>query len=73
MKNIRLTFDIPSEVHVTLTKHIPHGFRKYAYRFIMEGLASELEKDPGPILHAVVEMQLDYVNLIRKGKRDELS
>lgn len=67
---MRLTFDIEDEDHEVLVRYIPHGMRKHCYYALIRGLVAELKKDPGPILHTLIDNSLDVIDLLKKGETD---
>lgn len=68
-ESMRLTFDIEDSTHEILVKYLPHGLRKYAYKALIDGFASQLEEDAGPTLSALLGQSIDTNKLIREGTR----
>ena len=62
----RITFDVGDEIHKSLCT-IPHGFRRYAYRWLMEGYALYLRQNPEQALHELMSRRLNYSQLLNQG------
>jgi len=63
---VRITFDVGPEVHASLCL-IPHGFRRYAYRWLMEGFALYLREHPEQALRELVSRHINYSSLLSVG------
>jgi hypothetical protein len=65
-KMVRITFDVGEDVHKSLCL-IPHGFRRYAYRWLIEGYALFIREHPEQALQQLMSRKLDYSLLLLQG------